>query len=271
MAKTRSAIILLIGIILVMVSITPTYSQLSIIPLNPPSLPSQVLLSVPFYSQDVSVLYLNPDGLCRFASREMIIAYWINEGYMMGLVPSQKDLFIEEAQAPYNETMYYISFIRRGCYAETGFPWKVDLLGFYAGGLYTRFDGDTAQYIYRMKYYLSEGVPLEFGLYINHGIPTNGGVLPNHAVVLVGYNATGWFYHNPRGADDPTNGPNKYVNNNVMDQGIENEYWSYTVAIPKTYTKILTTVSVQINGYQGYVSTFGKIMCLCIHPVKQIY
>jgi len=244
----------LFGFILIFVGLLPSITQQSLLGLaynytNLPNVPSSILLDVPFYAQNLDYLYLNPDGLCRFASRQMIIAYWRQKGFISGVVPSQKDLVVEEKTAPYLETKHAYSFIKRGFYVEDGYPWDIDIIGEWYGGWQFRYEGDLDIYVHRIKYYLACSKPLFFALFVIHGIPTlTSPSVPNHAVVLVGYNQTGFFYHNPRSPDDPTNGPNKFIENTILYVGIKEHWWHYQLAFPK-FTAPLILTRIQITNF----------------------
>ena len=235
----------------------PVYiSRLSIISShhNLPPVPDSVSpLPVPFYTHDAEYLYLNPAGLCRFASRQMILSYW-------GFEVSQYTLFVEEKHAAYNETRFSESFTNRGFIVVEHFALEIPL-HFYANGQVFRVDGDAEDNVYFARFYLSVGIPLFAGVAVNSEgwVDEDGWPLPNHAIVLTGYNETGFFYHNPISLNlsKPSCGPNKFVDFETFKKGLTEHFWFFEAVFPKDYTPILTSIRVKVSGSRVY-SIFGS-------------
>ena len=211
-------------------------------------------LPVPFYTHDVNYLYLNPSGLCRFASRQMIIAYWHDQGYISGSVPSQYTLFVEEKHGGFNETMHYESFTSRGLFVVVHFAWKIPYAS-YTNNLMTWLDGDAEDAIYFAKAYLSNGVPLFGAVAVNAEgwADDEGWPLPNHAIVYTGYNQTGFFYNNPISLNltKPACGTNKFMSFATFTKGESNHFWWFAAVFPKYYSTILSQKRVKVAGIVG--------------------
>jgi hypothetical protein len=231
--------------------------------------PSSVTaIDVPFYYQDVNYLYLSPEGLCRWAVREMVIAYWTNLGYMSWPVPSQGQLVWEEtndsvpSQLQWMETSddglkhnHMWSYLKRGCYTEwdIGNANFVDVEGWQ---FFKALDANTR--VTQMKYYLSKGVPFYFSFYLgSDGLPNTigpdkWGPVANHAVVFVGYNETGFFYHNPRTPDKPYVGPDRFISSTLIDTIFTGSWpispaWNALVAFPPRYAMENVLVNIKLK------------------------
>jgi hypothetical protein len=236
-------------------------------------IPTEVLLDIPGQYQDLDYLYLNPLGICRFDVRGIIIDYWHQLGYIPYPTPNQGQLVWEETNASVPKELVWQkpdengiihnhewSFQERGLYVEHGLyyeGWTHSWMYYWSHWISF---SDTTTELNVMKYYLSKRVPFYFSLYINStdlwSATENGKeTFANHAVVFYGYNSTGFFFWNTRAETSPYSGPNKFITNDILIQGLTHSYhtWGYQVAIPPSYElqNICVTITVKIEYPDG--------------------
>lgn len=242
-------------------------------PQYPPA--ASVQLNVPFCDQDESVnnQYSLP-GICWDTSAAMILDYWHNQGYLTS-VPTQGEI--------YSATMAYggggdldAVLASLGFYSAQFNPQQT----FYAS--YTDYQQqnnalNASQMIYTAQVALSLGVPLEATVetqpYPQANIST-GGILcdsrgGNHAVVITGYNQTGFFFNsatnekfNPKFVTDDSlntyayngrvvNGYQLYCPYTEFIEAYDNESWCFTAIFPIDYTPIMTQQRIQLVNQNG--------------------
>jgi hypothetical protein len=235
--------------------------------------PSEVLLDIPGHYQDAGYLYLSPQGLCRFTSRQIIIDYWHQLGYIPYPTPTQGQLVWEETNASVPKELVWQlpeeddglihnhewSYQIRGLYVEHALfitPFVEGWTNYWAHWI---IFSDPTLFVNVMKYYLSRRVPLDFALYLNStglwSATENGEEQwANHAVVFYGYNSTGFIIWNPRTEGKPYAGPNQFISNDILMQGLTHGHcWSYTLAVPTSYAlqNICVIVTVKLKYPDG--------------------
>lgn len=243
-----------------------------------PSFPSEAYLDVPFFTHDANFIYLNPEGLCRFATRQMILQYWHNKGYVSN-VPNQYSLFVEEKQAPFNDTMFEASYINRGLFVVSHTFFGSSDLNWakYTNHILTRIDIPPELIVNLVKTYISLGIPIDAAVAVNAEgwVDPEGYPVPNHAVVLTGYNTTHIFYNNPISLNltKPSCGKDKAMPFNYLIEGSRNHLWWIDAVFPKNYDRIVQTVTVQVKTdstiYTPWESKYtGQNGIVTIHTLK---
>ncbi len=165
----------------------------------PPAASAQ--LNVPFCDQDESVnKQHNLVGSCWDASAEMILNYWHNQGYLAS-VPSQGEIYLGTmsfgAGGNLNAELAALGF-----YSAEYYPLQTSYAS-YSDYQQQCNAFNASQMIYSAQVALSLGVPLEATVetqpYPQANV-TTGGIIcdsrgPDHAIVITGYNQTGFIFN----------------------------------------------------------------------------
>ena len=243
----------------------------------PPAASAQ--LYVPFCDQDESVNNQhNLVGSCWDTSAEMILNYWHNQGYLAS-VPTQSEI--------YSATMSYgaggnlnAALSSLGFYCAEYYPLET-LYASYSDYQQESNAFNASQMIYMAQVALSLGVPLEATVetrpYPQANVNT-GGILcdsrgPDHAIVITGYNQTGFIFNsatseqfNPVFVSDDR--LNTYANKGQVVNGYmlycpyqefidayNEQTWSFTAIFPLNYSIVMRQQTVQlVNGNKQPIS-----------------
>lgn len=214
------------------------------------SLPSAVSLDVPVIK----------GGTCRFTSRQMVLVYWINQGYIsspdIGSGSGEVEVLLqtEEArgQVSFAETADYVSWTSRGLFVCVYPSWKWMQPVSYTEHVFTNYflngsADNMGSYIDLAKRYLALGVPLYAVVTVTGGYLDSSSSAVNHAVVITGYNSTGFFVNNPY--PWPSYGfQETYMPLGLFTQGALTRNWYFVAVFPVNYPNVVTTVDIQIAG-----------------------